>query len=319
MKTPVLVFIVAMLHVAAVGTLVMVQGCGTTQPSIEPEIAPVLPPGPVPGEEGGVPSLAPARPERPAMTPPVEHVPEIGSYTVQNGESLSRIAHRNKVSVRELMELNAIKDANRIRVGQTLLIPGYKGVAVPPKPPKSAPKTPAVAPEPSAPLTPGGEYTVQNGDILGRIAQRHGVKVRDLKAINKLTSDNIRVGQKLVIPAGGKTVAEAPATSPEPAPEPAPVTEPAMPTPPPPPLPTGESQIAPVPTPPVTSPVATPVPPTPPAGSSSNVEYPVVQGETVESIARAFLVTPEAIRGANNIPAGGQPAVGSVIIIPIPE
>lgn len=309
MKTPVLVFIVAMLHVAAVGTLVMVQGCGTTRPSIEPDIAPVLPPGPVPSETTGVPPLAPARPERP-MAMPAAPVPEIGSYTVKSGDSLSRIAQRNKISVRELMELNAIKDAHRIRVGQTILIPGYSGDPEPPKPPKSPAKSPAAVPAPSAPLTPGGEYVVQSGDILGRIAQRHGVKVRDLKAINHLSSDVIRPGQKLVIPAGGK-MAEAPAPAPAPAPtpasipEPAPVSDPVTPPPP------ADAQMAPVPA---------PVPPPPPAaGSSSNVEYPVVQGETVESIARAFLVSPEAIRNANNIPAGGQPAVGTVIIIPIPE
>lgn len=50
-----------------------------------------------------------------------------------------------------------------------------------------------------------GTYIVKKGDILGRIARQHGVKVADLKAANGLTSDTIREGQKLIIP--GKAAA----------------------------------------------------------------------------------------------------------------
>jgi membrane-bound lytic murein transglycosylase D len=43
------------------------------------------------------------------------------------------------------------------------------------------------------------EYRVASGDVLGRIAQNHNVKVEDLKAWNNLNSNLIRVGQKLDI------------------------------------------------------------------------------------------------------------------------
>lgn len=42
-------------------------------------------------------------------------------------------------------------------------------------------------------------YKVKSGDVLGRIANRYGVSVAQLKKWNNLSSNNIRVGQKLYI------------------------------------------------------------------------------------------------------------------------
>jgi membrane-bound lytic murein transglycosylase D len=60
--------------------------------------------------------------------------------------------------------------------------------------------TPKPAPKPS----PSKEeqrivYTVKSGDVLGSIAQRHGVSVSKLKEWNNLKSDRIQVGEKLTI------------------------------------------------------------------------------------------------------------------------
>ncbi len=50
----------------------------------------------------------------------------------------------------------------------------------------------------------GLEYTIARGDTLSGIAQRYGVSVASLQAHNNLSSPgHIRVGQRLVIPAGG--------------------------------------------------------------------------------------------------------------------
>lgn len=312
MKAPVLVSVVVLLHVAAVGMLVFVQGCGTTQPSVEPPPAPVLPPTPVLPVDPAVRPLAPAQPELPPHQPPSRtEVPEIGSYRVQNGDSLERIARRFGLGARELAELNNIKDVNRIRIGQILLIPGHSGVAEPaPKPAAPKPPSPRAEPKPSVPLTAGGEYVVQSGDYLGKIASKHGVKIRDLREINQLKNDLIRPGQKLVIPAGGKPSAAEPAPAPAPAPVPpapaptpdAPVVEPAP--------------VAPV-APAVTAPPAPA--PAPNLTAARMVDYPVTRGETLDSIAKAFLVSPDSIRSVNNLAPGEEPAEGRTIRIPIAD
>lgn len=45
------------------------------------------------------------------------------------------------------------------------------------------------------------QYEVQKGDTLSLISQAFGTTVRKLKELNGLKSDNLRVGQKLLVPA----------------------------------------------------------------------------------------------------------------------
>lgn len=65
-----------------------------------------------------------------ALRPPVQpartsatHATEAREHTVQPGETLSAIASAYKSSIREILDLNKMKDANMIRPGQKLLIP----------------------------------------------------------------------------------------------------------------------------------------------------------------------------------------------------
>ncbi len=50
-------------------------------------------------------------------------------------------------------------------------------------------------------------YRVKSGDYLGRIASRHGTTVAKIKKWNNLKSNNIRVGQRLIIYRGGRVPA----------------------------------------------------------------------------------------------------------------
>ena len=52
------------------------------------------------------------------------------------------------------------------------------------------------APEPTAPKT----YVVKSGDTLTRIASQFRTTVKRLKKLNGLTSDNIRIGDRLKLP-----------------------------------------------------------------------------------------------------------------------
>jgi LysM repeat protein len=56
-----------------------------------------------------------------------------------------------------------------------------------------APKDPVVPSEGT------GYYTVKQGDTLFKIAQLYKISVDDLKAINKMTDNNIKIGQKLLV------------------------------------------------------------------------------------------------------------------------
>ncbi len=43
-------------------------------------------------------------------------------------------------------------------------------------------------------------YVVVSGDILGRIAQKHGCSIAQIQKANRMTNDQIKIGQKLLIP-----------------------------------------------------------------------------------------------------------------------
>lgn len=63
----------------------------------------------------------------------------------------------------------------------------------PPAPPPPPPPKPKVIP-------PHKEYVVTSGDTLSLISQAFGTTVAKIREMNGLKSDNLRVGQKLMIP-----------------------------------------------------------------------------------------------------------------------
>jgi LysM repeat protein len=68
---------------------------------------------------------------------------------------------------------------------------------------------PVTQPTPVAPEVTGAEYTVAKGDSLAKIAKKNGVTLKALQAANPtVVPTKLKVGQKLVIPAGGKAAAE---------------------------------------------------------------------------------------------------------------
>ena len=120
-------------------------------------------------------------------------------YVVKNGDYLGRIASRNRCTVAQIKRWNNLQ-SNNIRVGQRLVI--YKGGNGPSTSSSSSStsasnSTSSSTSTSSNSSTPTGTYTVKSGDTLSGIATRHGVTVNQLKQWNGLTSNNIKVGQKL--------------------------------------------------------------------------------------------------------------------------
>jgi len=100
------------------------------------------------------------------------------TYTVAKGDSLWSIAKKFNISVEELKAANNLT-SNLLNVGQTLKIP-----------------TTGVEPEPGDYIV----YTVKSGDSLYNIANRYNVSVNELINYNNLSSTNLSIGQRLLIP-----------------------------------------------------------------------------------------------------------------------
>lgn len=305
-KTLVLVSAVVLVHVVAISGMIFLQGCKTTKRTsgTTTETTPVMPP-----------LTAPAASEtRIETTPVVAQEPkseETVEYIVKSGDSLGLIAKRHNISRSELADVNKIKDPNKIRVGQKLIIPKRAASPAPAHAPKAAAKSHAAKPA-SAPAVAAGpnEYVVQPGDSLSKIAARHGVKVSALREANKLQSDKVKIGQKLVIPAGAKKTEAAaePATTPAvtaPAPVAAPVAAPEA------------SVSAPAPAAPVTAPAAV-VPAAAPAdkATGSKITHTVGPNDDLSSIAKLYVVTVDDIVAANQLGTNRSVQVGQKLVIP---
>jgi LysM repeat protein len=124
-------------------------------------------------------------------------------YKVQRGDTFSTIAKKFHITTKAITDANPGVDPTKLQIGQTLHIPASTVTA-----PTGSNGTSLT--EPAA-----GEqiYTVQSGDTLIGIAAKFKVTVKALRSLNDLTTDKIKVGQKLKIPAKAVSTNAAPATT----------------------------------------------------------------------------------------------------------
>jgi LysM repeat protein len=139
----------------------------------------------------------------PAPTPAA--APMTVTWKVAKGDTLSSIAKKNGVTVDELIAANAPKvtRTSPLSLNQVINIPTHASATAAP--------APAAAADPNA-----RTYKVVAGDTLSKVASKNGTTVKALKEANGLTSDGIREGEILKLPAsaGGASASTATAATP---------------------------------------------------------------------------------------------------------
>lgn len=262
--------------------------------------------------------------EKPVEVKPV--APATTTYIVQRGDYLAKISKKYNIKIDALRAANPQIKNDIVKIGQKINLPGNVDVGEQTVPAGSFAVTPKKEYTPYSGATK--EYVVKAGDTLGGIAYGNGSNIRQIKELNKLTSNNIRVGQKLLIPAAGAAAAttasvaktsaapvvkaEAPKTpaKTQPAKVPAPATTPAK---------VDKPAETPVEAPAV---VAEPVPaadstvaPAAPAADES-VTHVVQEGEDITGLAIRFSLVPSEIRELNNLSENDELKPGQILKLP---
>ena len=118
-----------------------------------------------------------------AATPEAEEAPVLkstkGVYTVRKGEYLTQLARERGLSVAQVTSWN--------RLESTTVVPGQRLVF----------QAPAEGNQPSPQV-----HRVQAGDTLFNISRRFNVSVQVLRELNHLKTDDVKLGQKLLVPQG---------------------------------------------------------------------------------------------------------------------
>lgn len=151
-------------------------------------------------EEAGTPTETPtpsltATPTIPATETPTATLQPPFDYTVSVTDgSCSQIAFNFNVSVQSIIVLNNLPSSCPISVGQVLKIP-YPTPTVPP--PATNTPLPAEATRINCDTV---QITVQENDTLSSIAANYAVPMSAIKEFNGLTTDNVFLGQTILIP-----------------------------------------------------------------------------------------------------------------------
>jgi murein DD-endopeptidase MepM/ murein hydrolase activator NlpD len=162
------------------------------------------------------------------------HTDGAASVRLAQGESIAVLSSRYGVPEKALLQANGLTSSSQARAGQQIIIPRFGQVRnaarvagsatdltrnsdlpTPSREPeqkvavlptqnalrdKAASEAGKLVPPNGKGLPPVGGYKVKSGDSLAKIARENGVSVASLKSANGLTTENIRIGQTLVMP-----------------------------------------------------------------------------------------------------------------------
>lgn len=101
----------------------------------------------------------------------------ISEYTVQDGDSIGKIASRFGVSVNTILWANNLSFSSYVKPGQKLIVPSMSGVV----------------------------YKVVKGDTVSKIAKKYGIPEAKITEANALSEDSLTVGKLVIVP-GAKII-----------------------------------------------------------------------------------------------------------------
>ena len=201
-------FCVVGVHVAALMVALLSQGCkrsttDSTRLAMTDTNLPIMDTNPPPLAPAT--SAPPVGIEQPLVAPTP---PGAQEYVIQKGDSYSIIAKKYPgVTWKAIQDANPGVDPLKLQPGKKIMIPAAT----------VAPVTPSGTGAVAATATGEQVYAVKSGDTLTTIASRYGTTVKALRAANSLTTDKIKVGQKLKIPAKGAAPVDTVPAAPPPA------------------------------------------------------------------------------------------------------
>lgn len=117
-------------------------------------------------------------------------MPSYVNYTVKSGDTLYSIARNNNISVDTIMKDNGLTNVS-LKLGQVLKIRIPEPMVV-----EECYGEEYIPPENDNYV----KYTVKNGDNLYSIANKYKTSVNEIKNLNNLNSNNLKIGQVLKIP-----------------------------------------------------------------------------------------------------------------------
>jgi LysM repeat protein len=229
------VFTILTIHVVVLGAL-LIQGCkrDKDEPAVPPpaptndapmigETPPVAPPPTNPATPpvnpfAGTPNIPPVA--NPPVTIPPVTIPPIEptaatEHVIAKGDTFDSLAKKYGVSAKAIQAVNPKLTPTKLQIGDKVQIP----------PKVSAPRNGGASI--SAPTGDAGVYTVASGDNLTTIAKKYHTTVKELQRLNNLGTTQIKVGQKLKVPAAAAPAPPAP-SAPAPASLPGGVPAPAQ-------------------------------------------------------------------------------------------
>lgn len=207
----------------------------------------------------------------PVSTAKTAEVKKPKYHTVAAQETLYRVATTNGLTVEELKKINGLT-SNSISVGQKLIV-GYTIETVTQT---VVEEEPVIVEKPVTQEKPNNKpvleerkpkyHTVAPQETFYKIATKYGISVAELKVMNEITTNELKVGQKLLVGYEGVVSTEPKNYAPEPEEEK--VTE------------------------------------TPPAQTPSDqpTYHKVQAGETLYSIAQKYKLNVEELKKLNNLP-----------------